>query len=164
MCLLEIDGSHGRNTPMFNGFGILLLGLMTIFFPSNSIGSVPVEEAIQKRIDMFKSSGRNIKKLNKLIRSGDTSKAIELLDFHLEWSENMHLLFPLGSEASTSNGSDASSDIWGDPIRFQNAIKQYNLASKELKKSLRSRESVSISETFKSFVGTCKGCHKQFRN
>ena len=145
-------------------FGILVVGLTTGLLASTSIGSVPVEEAIQKRIAMFKSSGENIKKLNKLIRVGDTAKAIKLVNFHVTWSEDMSLLFPIGSEASTSNGSDASSDIWDNPIGFKNAIKQYNLKSKELRKSLLSADSESINEAFKSFVGTCKSCHKQFRN
>ena len=145
-------------------FGILLVGLTTVLLNSNSIGSVSVEEVIQKRIEKFKLSKANIKKLRKLIRSGDASKAVPLVDFHVRWSEDMPLLFPLGSEASTSNGSDASSDIWDNPVGFKNAIKQYNLKSKELRKSLRSGDSASINETFKSFAGTCKGCHKQFRN
>ena len=144
--------------------GILMIGLTTVLLASTSIGSVSVEEAIQKRIAMFKSSGENIKKLNKLIRAGDASNAIQLVDFHVGWSEGMSSLFPLGSGASTSNGSDASSDIWDNPIGFKNAIKRYNLKSKELRKSLIGTDSVSISETFKSFADTCKGCHKQFRN
>ena len=145
-------------------FGILIFGLTTLLLASTSIGSVSVEEAIQKRIAMFKSSGENIKKLNKLIRAGDASNAIQLVDFHIGWSEDMSSLFPLGSEASTSNGSDASSDIWDNKTGFKNAIKQYNLASKNLRESLQSADSDSINETFKNFVGTCKSCHKQFRN
>ena len=145
-------------------FGILVVGLTTGLLASTSIGSVPVEEAIQKRIAMFKSSGENIKKLNKLIRVGDSAKAIKLVDFHVTWSEDMSLLFPIGSEASTSNGSDASSDIWDNQTGFKNALKQYNLTSKSLRESLRSADAESINETFKSFVGTCKSCHKQFRN
>ena len=145
-------------------FGILMVGLTTVLLASTSIGSVSVEEAIQKRIAMFKSSGENIKKLNKLIRTGDVTKAIKLVNFHVTWSEDMSLLFPIGSEASTSNGSDASSDIWDNQIGFKNAIKQYNLTSKSLRESLRNADSDSINETFKSFVGTCKSCHKQFRN
>jgi cytochrome c556 len=144
--------------------GIFMVGLTTVFLASNSIGSVSIEEAIQKRIAMFKSSGENIKKLNKLIRAGDASKAIRLMDFHVTWSEDMLLLFPLGSEASTSNGSDASSDIWDNPTGFKNVIKQYNLTSKDLRRFLQSADSNSINETFKNFVGTCKSCHKQFRN
>ena len=145
-------------------FGILTVGLTALLLASTSIGSVSVEEAIQKRIAMFKLSGENIKKLNKLIRAGDVSRAIQLVNFHVTWSEDMPLLFPLGSEASTSNGSDASSDIWGNPTSFKNAIKQYNLTSTNLRKSLQNSNAESINETFKSFVGTCKSCHKQFRN
>ena len=145
-------------------FGILMVALTTVLLASTSIGSVSVEEAIQKRIAMFKSSEENIKKLNKLIRAGDVSRAIQLVNFHVTWSEDMPLLFPLGSEASTSNGSDASSDIWDNPTGFKNAIKQYNLTSATLRESLRSADPASIDETFKSFVGTCKSCHKQFRN
>ena len=144
--------------------GILMVGLITVLLASTSIGSVSVEEAIQKRIVMFKSSGENIKKLNKLIRAGDASNASQLVDFHVGWSEDMSSLFPLGSEASTSNGSDASSDIWDNKTGFKNAIKQYNVASKNLRVSLQSADSNSINETFKNFVGTCKSCHKQFRN
>ena len=141
-----------------------MVGLITVLLASTSIGSVSVEEAIQKRIAMFKSSGQNIKKLNKLIRAGDASNAIQLVNFHVGWSEDMSSLFPLGSEASTSNGSDASSDIWDNKTGFKNAIKQYNVASKNLRVSLQSADSNSINETFKNFVGTCKSCHKQFRN
>jgi len=149
---------------MNRSFGILLVVLTTLLLASNSIGSVSVEEAIQKRIAMFKSSGENIKKLNKLIRTGDVTKAIKLVNFHVTWSDDMSLLFPIGSEASTSNGSDASSDIWNNQTGFKNAITQYKLTSKNLRASLRSADSVSINVTFKNFVGTCKSCHKQFRN
>ena len=149
---------------MNNCFGILLVGLAAVLLNGNSIASVSVEEAIQKRIGMFKASKANIKKLRKLIRAGDATEAVQLVDFHVKWSEEMPLLFPPGSEASTSNGSDASSDIWDNPTGFKNVIKQYNFRSKELRKSLVGSDSASINETFKSFAGTCKGCHEQFRN
>ena len=135
-----------------------------MFTTSSSISSVSVEEAVQKRIEMFKASKANVKKLRALIRSGDSSKAVPLVDFHVTWSKDMPKLFPLGSEASTLNGSDASSDIWDDPIGFKNAIKQYNSKSKEFRKSLVSADTVSINNAFKSFAGNCKGCHEQFRN
>ena len=152
------------STIMNRYFGILMIGLTTGLLASTSIGSVSIEQAIQKRIAMFKSSGENIKKLNKLIRVGDTIRASELVNFHVTWSRDMSLFFPIGSEASMSNGSDASSDIWDNQNGFKNAIKQYNLSSKSLRESLRNADSDSINETFKSFVGTCKSCHKQFRN
>jgi len=42
-------------------FGIFLIGLITLNFVENSIGSVSREEAIQKRIEMFKTSGKTLK-------------------------------------------------------------------------------------------------------
>ena len=93
---------------MFSRFSNLLIWSVTLFLASISMGSLPVEEAVQKRNKMFKSSQANIKKLSKFIRSGDISASSYLVDFHVKWSGEMLLLFPAGSEASTSQptGSD----------------------------------------------------------
>ena len=50
---------------MFRPFGALLVCVVTSIFAGNSIGSSSVEDTVQKRIGMFKSSGTNIKKLGK---------------------------------------------------------------------------------------------------
>ena len=149
---------------MFRLFGTLLFCAITLFFAGSSIGSSSVEGAVQKRIGMFKSSGANIKKLSKLIRTGDISASVELVDFHVKWSENMHLLFPAGSEASISNGSDASSDIWSDSTGFKKSVDQYNRSAKELRETLESKNVILINENFDNLVKSCKSCHKQFRN
>tara|TARA_Y100000287_G_C13972973_1_gene234336 strand:- start:79 stop:528 length:450 start_codon:yes stop_codon:yes gene_type:complete len=149
---------------MFRLLGILLGCAITLFFAGNSVSYSSVEDAVQKRIGMFKSSGANIKKLSKFIRSGDISASIELVDFHVKWSEDMPLLFPAGSEASTSNGSDASSDIWRNTSGFEKQILQYNLSSLELKEAVKSKNINQINRTFEGLVKSCKSCHKQFRN
>ena len=118
-------------------FGILLVWSTALFSFTNSFASSSVEKAVQKRVEMFKSSGTNIKKLHQLIRSGDFSTSVELVDFHIKWSKDMLTLFPEGSEASTSNSSDASSDIWRNTAGFENQIQQYNLSSIELKKAVK---------------------------
>ena len=145
-------------------FKSLLVGSTTLFLASNSIGSSFVEEAVQKRIGMFKLSGANLKKLSKLISAGNFDASGELVDFHIEWSANMLHLFPEGSEASTSNGSDASSDIWRDTTGFKKQVAQYNRSSTALREALKSKNIPEINETFTGLVGSCKSCHKQFRN
>ena len=145
-------------------FLISLFSFAILLFSSNSIGSISVEETIKKRIEMFKLSKESIKKLSKLIRSGDTSGSIQLVEFHVKWSEEMHLMFPPESQASISNGSDASSDIWKNTVGFKNSIRQYKLNSKELKKSLQSGNFETVDKNFERLVGACKGCHEQFRN
>ena len=149
---------------MFRLSGTLLVCVITLFFAGNSIGSSSVEDAVQKRIEMFKSSGTNIKELSKFIRSGDIGLSIELVDFHVKWSEHMHLLFPVGSEASIANGSDASSDIWSDSTGFKTRVDQYHLSAKRLREALKSKDVSLINENFNGLVGSCKSCHKKFRN
>ena len=149
---------------MFSRFSNLLIWSVTLFLASISMGSLPVEEAVQKRIKMFKSSQTNIKELSKFIRSGDISASSYLVDFHVKWSREMLLLFPAGSEASTYNGSDASSDIWSDSTGFKKRVDQYHFSAKELREALESKNVSSISENFDGLVGACKSCHKQFRN
>jgi cytochrome c556 len=149
---------------MLNRFSNLLIWSVTLFLASNSMGSLSVEEAVQKRIKMFKSSQANIKELSKFILSGDISESSYLVDFHVKWSGEMLLLFPAGSEASTSNGSDASSDIWRDTTGFKKQVAQYNLSSTALREALKSRDIAEINETFQGLVESCKSCHKQFRN
>jgi cytochrome c556 len=149
---------------MLNRFSNLLIWSVTLFLASNSMGSLSVEEAVQKRIKMFKSSQANIKELSKFILSGDLSESSYLVDFHVKWSGEMLLLFPAGSEASTSNGSDASSDIWRDTTGFKKQVAQYNLSSTALREALKSRDILEINETFEGLVESCKSCHKQFRN
>ena len=149
---------------MSRASGFLMIVSTTLFFAGNSIGSSNIEEAIKKRIQMFKSSSTNLKKLSKSIREGDLSTSVELVDFHIEWSEEMLLLFPSGSEASTSNGSDASSDIWRDTTGFKKRAGQYNLSSKQLKEALKINDFSLINTNFESLVKSCKTCHKHFRN
>ena len=149
---------------MFKPFVTLMVGLTTLFFASNSIGSSSVEEAVKKRMEMFKSSGANIKKLSKIFRSGESSASVDLVDFHVKWSEEMLHLFPMGSQASTSNGSDASSDIWRDSSGFKKRVREYNRSSVELKKALKGKDHALINKKFEHLVKSCKSCHKQFRN
>ena len=149
---------------MFRVLGILMIMSTALFFAGNSIGASNIEEAVKKRIQMFKSSSTNLKKLSKSIREGDVSTSVELVDFHIKWSEEMLLLFPSGSEASTSNGSDASSDIWRDTTSFKKRAGQYNLHAKQLKVALKINNFSLINKNFESLVKSCKTCHRQFRN
>ena len=76
----------------------------------------------------------------------------------------MPALFPAGSEASSSNVSDASSDIWRDAIGFKKRVDQYSFSAKELREALKSENISSINENFESLVESCKRCHRQYRN
>ena len=80
------------------------------------------------------------------------------------WSNEMHKYFPKGSEASASNKSEASNDIWSDNEGFKIAINNFKQKSAEL---IQISSSKNLDETFSAFrdlAGTCKGCHQKYRN
>ena len=47
------------------------------------------------------------------IKSQDKNEALHAVDFHIAWSRKLPAMFPQGSEASISNGSDARA-IFGE--------------------------------------------------
>ena len=73
----------------------------------------------------------------------------------------MHKFFPKGSDVSPS---EALSDIWLNPESFSKAIKNFELASLELINQSNTNDRDKTINAFRNLAGTCKGCHKKFRN
>ena len=76
----------------------------------------------------------------------------------------MHKYFPKGSEASTSNKSEASDNIWSDPEGFKQAIKKFGISSAKLIKISQNKNIDDTVSSFREVAGSCKGCHQKFRN
>ena len=138
--------------------------LAFFIFVLSPLAHASFDDVIYNRIQMFKFSGTNIKELRSAIRAKDTQKAIEAVAFHIMWSEKMKEAFPLGSHASTTNGSDASADIWLNFQKFKQHISKYTRSAKDLNDALRNEDSKLIEDKFQAMAAACKGCHKSFRN
>ena len=81
-----------------------------------------------------------------------------------KWANEMHEFFPKGSEASSSNKSQASGNIWSDPEGFKKAIKTFEKASAKLIKILKNKNIDDTVSSFREVAASCKGCHQKFRN
>ena len=138
--------------------------LVYFIFILSSIAYASFDEVIYNRIQMFKFSGANIKELRSAIRAKDTEKAIEAIAFHITWSEKMREAFPLGSHASTTNGSDASADIWRNFKKFEQFVNGYNRSARDLNDALKKEDINLIIDRFQELATACKDCHKSFRN
>ena len=138
--------------------------LAYFIFVMSSIAYAAFDEVIYNRIQMFKFSGANIKELRTAIRAKDTQKAIKAVAFQITWSEKMKEAFPLGSHASTANGSDASAEIWQDFKAFEQYISRYNKSAINLNDALKKDDFKLIIDSFQDMAAACKGCHKRFRN
>ena len=73
----------------------------------------------------------------------------------------MENYFPEGSDIKPS---EANEKIWLEPESFKIAINKFTEASIELLKVADDQNLENTIAAFRKVAGTCKGCHKQFRN
>ena len=71
---------------------------------------------------------------------------------------------PKGSEANTSNKSQASDNIWSDPEGFKKAVKKFEFTSAKLIKISQNKNIDDTVSSFREVAASCKGCHQKFRN
>ena len=119
---------------------------------------------INDRQAMFEKSKSNMKILRQSIRNRDQEAGLTAITFHLDWSEKLESLFPPGSEASITNGSDASGAIWSNFEGFKNLNTDYLNESRKVETALESEDFVSAKNSFLQLTRTCKACHEKFRN
>ena len=98
------------------------------------------------------------------IKNQDKNEALHAVDFHVAWSQKLPTMFPRGSEASVSNGSDASSDIWEDFERFERLNLDYQKAALMIRSELDQGDYDAAMRTFFKMARSCKVCHENFRN
>ena len=123
-----------------------------------------VEEAkgiIKERMDKFKESKQLMKNINVGLQNDNFKVIEESAQMLLLWSKEMPKFFPKGSDISPS---EASSDIWLNPEGFNEAIKNFELASLDLINQSNTNDRDKTINAFRNLAGTCKGCHQKFRN
>ena len=60
--------------------------------------------------------------------------------------------------------SEASINIWKDPDGFKTAINNFQNASLNLITKSQTKDMEQTVNAFRDLAGTCKGCHKKYRN
>ena len=138
----------------------LILYLTCLSWPVSASSLGVVEERQAK----FKESKEGMRVLRDSIKSQDKNEALHAIDFHIAWSQNLPAMFPQGSEASVSNGSDASGDIWENFERFEQVNLAYQKAALMVRGELEQGDYDAAMRTFFKMARSCKVCHENFRN
>ena len=147
------------NFCFFSGLSAFFLGLFNkILFAETA------DHVIKKRVAKFKEASENLKFLRRTIRQSNYEDAKKLLKFHEEWSMMIPDSFPLGSEASVNNKSDASYEIWNYFEKFVFYSSDYHDRVLKLKSALDSGQKSNVSKAFGAMATSCKSCHSMFRN
>ena len=105
-----------------------------------------------------------MKTLRESIKTENLSESVKALDFHIVWSAKLLSYFPPESEASMTNDSDASADIWEDFERFQQMNLVYVNTTSAVNSALLTGDFALASKNFSRMAKACKGCHENFRN
>ena len=142
----------------------IFLILFLISFPFFSYSLEGATGIVKERMDKFQESKNLMRTINKSLSDNNfdiISQSAEKLN---QWASEMHKYFPKGSEASTSNKSQASDNIWSDPEGFKEAIKKFEFSSAKLIKISQNKNIDNTVSSFREVAASCKGCHQQFRN
>ena len=102
--------------------------------------------------------------INKNLSDSNSNVITQSAENLNKWANEMHEFFPKGSEASSSNKSQASDNIWSDPEGFKKAVKKFEITSAKLIKISQNKNIDDTVSSFREVAASCKGCHKQFRN
>ncbi len=141
-----------------------VLILFFITFPFFSYSNEGTTRIIIERMNKFQESKNLMRTINKSLRNNNFNVITQSAEKLNKWANEMHKFFPKGSEASTSNKSEASSNIWTEPENFKKAIKKFEVASAKLIKISKNKNIDETVSSFREVADSCKGCHQQFRN
>ena len=141
-----------------------VLILFLISFPFFSYSNEGATGIVKERMDKFQESKNLMRTINKNLSGNNFNVITQSAEKLNKWANKMHEFFPKGSEASTSNKSQASDNIWSDPKGFKKAIKTFENASAKLIKISKNKNIDDTVSSFREVAASCKGCHQKFRN
>ena len=141
-----------------------VLILFFITFPFFSYSNDSATGIIKERMEKFQESKNLMRTINKSLSDNNFDVITQSAEKLNKWANEMHEYFPKGSEANTSNKSQASDNIWSDPEGFKKAVKKFEITSAKLIKISQNKNIDDTVSSFREVAASCKGCHKQFRN
>ena len=145
---------------MIHKWIIVVLMILASVTYRDSIAHSGATGIVKERMDYFKASQSNLKKIRMHIGNENYESIIPLADSITSWSAKMLEYFPLGSDIKPS---EASPRIWSDFEGFTAAAQLSWKATISLAKAAEIGDRDAVIKAFKETVGSCKSCHKSYR-
>ena len=139
----------------------MILVIFLIFF---NISCFSKESLIQERITFFKKSEKSLTKIRKLLITKNYEEIINEARIINDWSKLIPSFFPEGTQATITNDSDASSDIWMNFDDFTKKAKKTEYYSLQIINSALKNNFDGIKIALNKTSASCTSCHRSFRN
>ena len=122
------------------------------------------DNIINERIKNFKYSKKAMREINQSLINENYFNINDNILFLYNWFKVLPSYFPQGSEASISNNSDASAEIWENLDLFHKYSNNSKNITLGILKSLDKNDKKNIKVKFDELTRSCSTCHKKFRN
>ncbi len=122
------------------------------------------DNIINERIKNFKYAKKAMREINQSLTNENYLNINDNILFLYNWFKVLPSYFPQGSEASISNNSDASAEIWENLDLFHKYSNNSKNISLGILKSLDKNNKKNIKVKFDDLARSCSTCHKKFRN
>ena len=122
------------------------------------------DNIINERIKNFKYAKKAMREINQSLTNENYLNINDNILFLYNWFKVLPSYFPQGSEASISNNSDASAEIWENLDLFHKYSNNSKILSLGILKSLDKNDKKNIKLKFDELARSCSNCHKKFRN
>ena len=139
----------------------IILFIFLLFF---NISCLSKESLIQERITFFKKSEKSLTKISKLLITKNYQEIINEAQFINDWSILIPSFFPEGTQATMTNDTDASSDIWMNFDDFTKKAKETEYYTLQIINSALSNNFDGVKIALKKTSASCTSCHRSFRN
>ena len=139
---------------------IVAILILTSAVYGDAIGHSGAKGIVKERMDYFKASQDNLKKIRTHIRNENYASIIPLANSIASWSAKMSDYFPAGSNMKPS---EASPKIWSDFEGFMAAAQSNWKATISLSKAAEIGDRDSVIAAFRETAESCKSCHKTYR-
>ena len=126
----------------------------------NAVAHSGATGIVKERMDYFKDSQDNLKKIRAYIKNEDYSSIIPLANSIASWSAKMPDYSPAGSDMEPS---EASPKIWSDFEGFTAAAQLNWRATISLSKAASVGDRDSVIAAFRETAQSCKSCHERYR-
>jgi len=139
---------------------IVAILILTSAVYGDAIAHSGAKGIVKERMDYFKASQDNLKKIRTHIRNENYASIIPLANSIASWSAKMSDYFPAGSNMKPS---EASPKIWSDFEGFMAAAQSNWKATISLSKAAEIGDRDSVIAAFRETAESCKSCHKTYR-
>ena len=145
---------------MVQKFLVVAALILTGFSYDDTFAHSGATGIVKERMDYFKASSRDLKKIRTHINNETYALIIPLAKSMATWSAKMPDYFPAGSNIKPS---EAAPKIWSDFESFTAAARLNWEATMSLARAAKKGDRASVITAFKETAASCKSCHKTYR-